>query len=98
MQKIFLKRTIRDLRENLFRYLALFLLIILCMFMVVGIVGAAQSVIGTVNTHADETHLEDGQFGVFRPLAEQEKGNWKTPAPFLRRISIWISRQMTAPL
>lgn len=73
MQKIFLKRTIRDLRENLFRYLALFLLVILCMFMVVGIVGAAQSVIGTVNTHAEENHLEDGQFGVFRPLTEQEK-------------------------
>lgn len=73
MQKIFLKRTIRDLRRNLFRYLALFLLVILCMFMVVGIVGAAQSVIGTVNTHAEENHLEDGQFGVFRPLTAQEK-------------------------
>lgn len=72
MQRILLKRTLRDLKTNLLRYLALFLLIALCMFIVIGIVGSAQSVIKTVNNHAEQNHLEDGQFGVFMPLSEQD--------------------------
>lgn len=71
MQRILLKRTFRDLKSNLLRYLALFLLITLCMFLVTGIVGAAQSVIATVNRHAEQNYLEDGQFGVWLPLPEQ---------------------------
>lgn len=72
MQRILLKRTLRDLRTNLLRYLALLLLIALCMFIVIGFVGSAQSVIKTVNNHAEQNHLEDGQFGVFIPLSEQD--------------------------
>lgn len=34
MQKILRKRVLRDLKENFFRYLALGLLIILCMYMI----------------------------------------------------------------
>lgn len=72
MQKIFLKRTLRDFRANLLRYIALFFLIVLCMFIVTGFIGSAQSVIETVNRHAEQNSLEDGQFGVFLPLSEAD--------------------------
>lgn len=72
MERILRKRILRDLRENLFRYLALMLLIILGMYMVISIVAAADTVIiGTKNT-AENNLVENGQFGVFSPLAEYE--------------------------
>lgn len=70
MQKLLLRRTLRDLKANVLRYLALFLLITLAMFLVIACVGSAQSVTGTVNKKAAANHLEDGQFGVFTPLKE----------------------------
>lgn len=72
MQKILRKRILRDLKENFFRYLALMLLIVLGMYMVIGIVGAADTIIiGTKNV-AEKNLVEDGQFGVFSPLTESE--------------------------
>lgn len=72
MQKILRKRILREFKENLFRYLALMLLIIVGMYMVIGIVGAADTVIiGTQNT-ARENLIEDGQFSVFSPLTDSE--------------------------
>lgn len=72
MQKILKKRVLRDLKENLFRYLALMLLIILGMYLVVSIVGAADTIIiGTKNT-AEDNLVEDGQFSVFSPLNDVE--------------------------
>ena len=44
MQRILSKRVLRDIRENLFRYLALFFLVALVMYMVVAIVGAAETI------------------------------------------------------
>lgn len=73
MQKILRKRMIRELKENGFRYLALGLLVILGMYIVIGLVGAADTVIrGTAET-AEANRVEDGQFGVFVPLTEKEK-------------------------
>lgn len=72
MQKILRKRILRDLKENFFRYLALMLLIVLGMYMVIGIVGAADTIIiGTKNV-AENNLVEDGQFGVFSPLTKSE--------------------------
>jgi len=71
MQKLLFKRTLRVLKANAFRYLALFLLIILALFMIIGTVGSAQSIIRTVDEKADANHLEDGQFHVFYPLKEE---------------------------
>ena len=45
MQKVLRKRILRDLKENLFRYLALSALIIFVMYLVVSIVGAADTII-----------------------------------------------------
>ena len=73
MQKILRKRVWRDLRENSFRYLALGLLIVLGMYLIVSLVGAAETVISGVDVKAEENRLEDGQFRVFVPLTAQEE-------------------------
>lgn len=73
MQKILRKRVFRDLRENLFRYMALGFLIILGMYMVISLVAAADTVIIRTAKTAEANHVEDGQFDVFVPLTEKEK-------------------------
>ena len=70
MQRLLLRRTLRDLRSNAFRYSALFLLIVLCMFIVISIVASAESVISTVDERAEANLLEDGQFGDYIPLTD----------------------------
>lgn len=73
MQKVLRKRILRDFKENLFRYLALSFLIILSMYAVVSIVGAADTVIVEVAKHAKANQVEDGQFHVFVPLDDATK-------------------------
>ena len=73
MQKILRKRVWRDLKENFLRYLALGLLIVLGMYLVVSLVGAADTIIIGTKQMAEENRCEDGQFGVFVPLSKQEK-------------------------
>ncbi len=73
MQKIFRKRIFRELKENMFRYLMLGLLIVLGMYIVIGLVGAADTIIRGTARAAKKNCMEDGQFGVFMPLAEKEK-------------------------
>ena len=72
MQKILRKRVIRDLKENLFRYLALGIMIILSMYLIVSLVGAAETIIDRSAALAEKNHLEDGEFGVFVPLTGAE--------------------------
>ena len=72
MQKLLFRRTLRDLKTGAVRYLALFILVAIAMFIVVGIVGSAESIIGTVNDKDEADFLEDGQFGVFVPLTDEE--------------------------
>ena len=73
MQRILRKRIFRDLKENIFRYLALGFLIILGMYIVISLVGAADSIIEGTKDAAEANHVEDGQFQVFVPLSEEEK-------------------------
>ena len=72
MQRILSKRVLRDIRENLLRYLALFFLVALVMYMVVAIVGAAETIIQGTKESGRIHHREDGQFGVFVPLTDGE--------------------------
>lgn len=72
MQRILSKRVWRELRENFFRYLALFLLIVLGMYLIVAIVGSAELIIVNVEKDHVENCLEDGQFSVFVPLNHKE--------------------------
>ncbi len=74
MNKVLNKRILRDLKANFARYLALLLMIIAGMFIVIAIVGAADTIIAGTNKFAVDNNVEDGQFSVFVPLTqEQEK-------------------------
>ena len=54
MQKVLRKRIFRDFKENLPRYLALAFLLILSMYMVVSVVGAAETVMAWHNNRGGE--------------------------------------------
>ncbi|MGL6197555.1 MAG: FtsX-like permease family protein [Lachnospiraceae bacterium] len=72
MQGVLRKRVFRDLKNNLSRCLALFGLVVLAMYMIVGIVAAAENVTVSVEQGAQRNHMEDGTFTVFIPLEETE--------------------------
>ncbi len=63
------RRIPRELRANRLRYLALFFLVALGMYVVVGLVGAADTIIRAVDHSAVQNRREDGQFTVFAPLS-----------------------------
>lgn len=72
MQKVLRKRILRDFKENLVRYLALGALIILCMYVIISLIGTADTII-TGSEKFGETHkVEDGQFSTFVPLTKEE--------------------------
>ncbi|RDU24932.1 FtsX-like permease family protein [Anaerosacchariphilus polymeriproducens] len=73
MQKILFKRLWREFKSNLFRYFSLAFLIIMGMYLVISLVGAAETVITGVDKKAEENRLEDGEFQVFEPLTETEE-------------------------
>ena len=75
MEKVLRKRAWRDLKENKFRYLALAFLIIISMYLVISLVGAADTIIDGTAKQAKKHKLEDGQFQVFVPLTTKQKEN-----------------------
>ncbi|MFA9398182.1 MAG: FtsX-like permease family protein [Clostridiaceae bacterium] len=72
MQRILNMRVIRDLKKNFFRYAALFLLIVLGMYVITSIVGAAENIIVGVQSSWKTNKVEDGEFTVFVPLDDSE--------------------------
>lgn len=78
MQKILIRRVWRDLKENVFRYLALAALIITGMYLIVGMVAAAEVVIEGTAKSAEKSKVESGEFSVFVPLKKsEEKDLWE---------------------
>ena len=73
MQKILGKRIGRNLKENKYRYIALCFLIILGMYMVIRITGAADTIIRGVDEKSEKNQVEDGSFSVYEKLSEDEK-------------------------
>lgn len=73
MQRILGKRIFRDLKENILRYTALAALVIFTMYIVVGIIGAADTIMTGTDKSAKEHHVEDGEFTVFVPLTDKDK-------------------------
>lgn len=71
MQKILSKRVFRDLKSNFLRYLALFFLIVLGMYIVISLIAAAETIITGVEEKQSINRLEDGQFSVFLPLSDE---------------------------
>ena len=72
MQRILQRKTLRELRANALRYLALGLVIVFAMYLIVSLIGAADTVIVGSREHEEKNRLEDGQFTVFVPLTEGE--------------------------
>lgn len=72
MQRVLMKRVLRDLKTNLLRYLALAVLIIISMYLVISVVGAAETAITETARYAERTKVEDGEFATFVPLSEEE--------------------------
>lgn len=73
MQRVLRKRILRDLKENAFRYLALSAMIVLCMYIIISLIGTADTIIIGSEKFATENRLEDGQFTAFTPLSVTEK-------------------------
>ena len=73
MNKVLNKRILRDLKANFARYLALLLMIIAGMFIIIAVVGAAETIIMGTNELVIENKVEDGQFSVFLPLTEEQE-------------------------
>ncbi|MDE6595388.1 MAG: ABC transporter permease [Oscillospiraceae bacterium] len=74
MNRVLNKRILRDLKSNFLRYFALFLLIVMGMYIIVAMIASAETIIFGTEENAKINHLEDGQFAVFTELvASQEK-------------------------
>ena len=72
MKKILRRRAFRDLRKNKFRYLALGLMVMLSIYLVVSLLGAALTVISGVSAFQETNQVEDGEFFTFTRLTEKE--------------------------
>lgn len=77
MQTILRKRVLRDLKENLFRYLALGILILVSMYLIVSMLGAAETIIQGGEYFEKQQNVEVGQFTVFVPLNKTQIGELK---------------------
>ena len=73
MQAILRRKMRRELRANWLRYLALGLVIVFAMYIIVSLIGAADTVILGTRQHAAQNRVKDGQFTVFVPLTEAER-------------------------
>lgn len=74
MNRVLNKRILRDLKSNFLRYLALFLMIVMGMYIIISVVGAAETIITGTAKKGVLNKVEDGQFAVFTKLtAAQEK-------------------------
>ncbi|WP_294407580.1 FtsX-like permease family protein [uncultured Ruminococcus sp.] len=72
MNKVLRKRLPRDLKSNFMRYLALTLLIVMGMYIVISVVGAADSIIDGTDEKCISNKCEDGEFSVFIPLTDDQ--------------------------
>ncbi len=72
MGGILAKRLLRDLRQNAGRYFALTMLIVLGVFLVFSIVGAAEVVLGGTERQKSVNQAQDGSFTVFLELNDDE--------------------------
>lgn len=72
MRRILRRRIPREIRENFFRYLALFAMIVFCMYIIIALVDAAETIIQGTEKNQQITHIEDGQITVFTKLTEEQ--------------------------
>lgn len=73
MKSVFRKRIPRELKENLPRWTALFLMVAMGMYIVVSVVGAAENIIIGSRRAAEKNLVEDGEFSTLFPLTEEQE-------------------------
>ena len=72
MRRVLRKRLPRDLRAGLGRYMALILVIAMGIYLVIGIVGSAETVLHGTEEKRGVFNTEDGFFTTFLPLTDSE--------------------------
>ncbi len=77
MQKVLRKRVIRSLKKHFVRYTMLGLMIAMAIFLVVTIVGSAETLTKGTKDLASDSCVEDGEFEVFVPLSANEEEHIK---------------------
>ena len=95
MQKILRKRIVRNLKDNKFRYIALCFLIILGMYMVIRITGAADTIIKGVGEKAKEIMLRTVRFLCMRSFQRMKKSILKVSESGWKKNSVWIICYLT---
>lgn len=70
--KMLNRRIFREFRSHFGRYLALFFMIVLGMYLVVSVAGMAETTIQGSKEYNEECNLQDGQFTTFIPLTDKQ--------------------------
>lgn len=91
MNRVLSKRLFRDIRENFRRWLALFLMIVMGMYIVVATVGGAETIITGSRETGGRNRAESGEFSVFVPLTEAQENS-------LRDMGITIERKFSTDI
>ncbi len=86
MERTLNRRLLRDLKANFGRYLALFLMIVLGVYLVVGIVGASELVIIGTKNMKEVNRAEDGEFSVFAPLSDETLGRLTADGTYIEEM------------
>ena len=72
MNRLLGRRTLREFGAHGMRYLALGVMISFAIYLIVSLIGAADTIILGTAEHAEKNRIEDGQFSVFVPLTDEE--------------------------
>ena len=72
MNKVLRKRIPRDLKKSLLRKLALLVMIVLGMYLVISMIGGAETIIAGTEQNCRDKNCEDGEFTVFLPLTDEQ--------------------------
>lgn len=85
------KRIFRDIKENFWRWTALFLMIVLGMYIVVAVVGGAETIIIGSRETSERSRVESGEFSVFVPLTDEQENS-------LRDMGITLERKFSTDI
>lgn len=91
MNRVLRKRILRDVKENFWRWLTLFLMIAMGMFIVVAVVGGAENIITGSHEAAEKNRVESGEFSVLVPLTEEQE-------KILRDMGIALERKFSTDI
>lgn len=93
MNRVLRKRLPRDLKAGFGRYLALILVIAMGIYLVLGIVGSAETILHGSKDKRQEFNTEDGFFTVFLPLSDKDletvcEGGTRVEAQFYTDLAV----------